>query len=260
MCKYIENLGLQKKLVKGEYYYKIDENGYPSLSEYVVSHLFKYSNISDYVLYDVVKIDVDGTTKIACKSKNFLKDDEEVITVQRIYHEIYNKSVEEDLIRIPDIKERIKYIVDLVEIETKISDFGKYLTSLLQIDKYFLNDDRHFDNIAVIRNSKNEYRLCPVFDNGAMLLSATNVYNLDDSIEKNINKMFCFPFSINFDEQVNAAVSLYGDNFSIKFTEKIIDDLLNDVKILYDDKVISRVKEILYRKILRYNNIKEGNL
>lgn len=41
-----------------------------------------------------------------------------------------------------------------------------------------MNDDRHLNNIAVIeKNGKFDY--CPIFDNGAGLLSNTQIYRMD---------------------------------------------------------------------------------
>ena len=38
-----------------------------------------------------------------------------------------------------------------------------------------MNEDRHMHNIAVLMKDDSTYRLCPVFDNGASLLSDTKM-------------------------------------------------------------------------------------
>lgn len=45
-------------------------------------------------------------------------------------------------------------IVTQVEEITKIDNFGAYLTAMLEIDAFFMNEDRHTNNIAVIYNEK----------------------------------------------------------------------------------------------------------
>lgn len=47
---------------------------------------------------------------------------------------------------------------------------------MLEIDAFFLNEDRHTNNIAVQYNAADDtYALCPLFDNGLSLLADTNM-------------------------------------------------------------------------------------
>ena len=43
-------------------------------------------------------------------------------------------------------------MVEQVERITEIEGFGKYITAMLEIDAFFVNEDRHTNNIAVIYN------------------------------------------------------------------------------------------------------------
>ena len=64
-----------------------------------------------------------------------------------------------------DVSERIQYMVTQVEEITKIENFGAYLTAMLEIDAFFMNEDRHTNNIAVIYNEETQkYELSPFFD------------------------------------------------------------------------------------------------
>lgn len=45
-------------------------------------------------------------------------------------------------------------MVEQVERITEIEGFGKYITAMLEIDAFFVNEDRHTNNIAVIYNEK----------------------------------------------------------------------------------------------------------
>ena len=50
---------------------------------------------------------------------------------------------------------------------------------MLEIDAFFLNEDRHTNNIAVQYNVADDtYALCPLFDNGLSLLADTNINDL----------------------------------------------------------------------------------
>ncbi len=57
---------------------------------------------------------------------------------------------------------------------TGLEDFGAYLAGMLEMDMFFLNEDRHTNNIALIyRHADRSYRLCPYFDMGLSLCADT---------------------------------------------------------------------------------------
>lgn len=62
--------GNQKKWKKDNYWFKADGLGYESLSEYIVSSLLKYTNVNNYVDYDIVNINYHNKLMIGCRSKN----------------------------------------------------------------------------------------------------------------------------------------------------------------------------------------------
>lgn len=66
---------------------------------------------------------------------------------------------------------------------------------MLETDAFFLNEDRHTNNIAIIRNpSTNEFSLCPYFDQGLSLLSELDGFWLDGDTEKHISRVIAKPF------------------------------------------------------------------
>ena len=75
--------GTQVKYRKGKYWYKKDNHGNEGLTEYLVSHMLTYSDLdrSEYVVYE--KGTINGCT--GCRSENFLKAGEELITFYRLY-------------------------------------------------------------------------------------------------------------------------------------------------------------------------------
>ena len=66
-------------------------------------------------------------------------------------------------------------MVEQVERITEIEGFGKYITAMLEIDAFFVNEDRHTNNIAVIYNEKTQrYSLSPLFDQGLCIFADTS--------------------------------------------------------------------------------------
>ena len=94
---------------------------------------------------------------------------------------------------------------------------------MIEIDAFLLNDDRHFNNIALIY-SNNHYKLCPIFDNGSALLSDTK---LDYQMDKNIYDLIDYAkpktFTHDFYEQLQAVEKIYGQQLEFYFNKKYVD-------------------------------------
>ena len=128
--------------------------------------------------------------------------------------------------------------------------FPRYLTLLFEIDALFLNDDRHFNNIAVLEeNGRFDY--CPIFDNGAALLSNTmdNPMEIEPrALMKNIKAR---PFVTTFNRQVISATSLFGKQLNIKkFSENELREILTDPLSFYASRDRSFIAERVVKTIL----------
>ena len=151
------------------------------------------------------------------------------------------------------IKDEIEYVVNMIERMTGITNFGKHLTAILEIDAFFLNEDRHLNNISVIRKENGTFALCPLYDFGASLFSDTfNDYPLEESYDKCVRIIHSKPFSENFDKQCEAAEQLYGVQFEFNFSMKEVDEILENAKEYYDKKTISRVRKIISAQLHKY--------
>ena len=96
------------------------------------------------------------------------------------------KELEERLSKMLQRSNRIEKFVDDVKSITRLDDFGKYLTFLLELNIYTLNVNRNFFDISLIRKEDGCYLYCPIFNNETAYLSDTqNKYPL----EKNINTL-----------------------------------------------------------------------
>ena len=57
-----------------------------------------------------------------------------------------------NLLKYDDVKDKISRTVDFIENKTGLKNVGKYITAMLELDAFFLNEDRHTNNIAFILN------------------------------------------------------------------------------------------------------------
>lgn len=111
-------------------------------------------------------------------------------------------------------KRRIAYLAEMTAEITGLRDFPQYLTLLFEIDALFCNDDRHLNNIAVIeRNGAYDY--CPIFDQGAGLLSNTRLSPMDIMPKALLGALKARPFHMTFTRQMNTARGLYGRQLEI---------------------------------------------
>jgi hypothetical protein len=239
--------GNQNKWLRDDIWYKADYTGYEGLTEYVVSHLLKKSTLKEeeYQLYKTEKIKYKYVEYLGCKTNNFLKENWQIITLERLFQNRYGESLYKSLFKISNVEDRVKFLVEQIEIITGLRDFGKYLCKLITIDALFLNEDRHMHNIAVLMNSVGTYQFCPVFDNGAALLADVKLdYPLNVDTVELIKTVRAKTFCENFDEQLDAVEKLYGQEVKFYFSENDIQALLEKEE-LYDKNEKERILEVL---------------
>lgn len=240
--------------VRGKWY-KADHKGCEALVEVLVSRLLAKSNVQDHVVYDPVLIRYHDKELAGCVSNNFRGKNEMLVPLERL-HRAYcgGKGLAAELAALPSVLERIQYTVEFVEKSTGLTGIGAYLTTILELDAFFLNEDRHTNNLAVIRNEQTKkFRLCPIFDNGLGLLSDLNDYPLSADIYTCIDRIRAKPFSASFDEQVEAANELYGSYLKFSFDRHDVSEILKTMDGLYSEDILRRAERIVFEQMRKYS-------
>lgn len=236
-------------------WYKLDQFGYEALSETLISILLEKSNIKNdtpftFVRYEPVRIIVHNRERTGCVSNNFLKEGQSVITINHLLSRIIGYPLKEKLLSLTSDKKRIAYLAEATKDCTGLDYFGEYLTLLFEIDSLFLNDDRHLNNIAVIK-SGDKYDYCPIFDNGAGLLSDTRLSPMDIEPKALIASLKSRPFNMSFTRQMNTARSLYGNRLSMpKFKREDIMEYLRPILEFYPKRDKSIIADRVVECIL----------
>lgn len=245
--------GNQLKWRDGDIWYKADYTGYEGLSEYVISHLLRKSSLKEeeFLLYDLEDIKYKSTIMHGVQSKNFLEAGWQLITLERLFKNVYGQSLNSLIYKTKDLENRLKLLVEETERITGIKGFGIYMAKMLTIDAFFLNEDRHTHNIAVLTNGSGDYKLCPIFDQGAGLLADTTMdYPIGEDVYKLIDSVKAKTICDSFEEQVDVAEKLYGSNISFSFTKKDVTDIIDGVPVSsYSTEVKERVKTICFEKM-----------
>lgn len=184
--------GTQIKYKKDGYFYKIDKTGQEGFVEYLATVVLNHSTLDEgrYVSYECCKIN----GKNGCRSRDFLKDKEEFITVHSLYQKLTgNSNLTDHLMTKRNAKERLEVILALVDgFGISIREYRNYLNVLMQLDLLIANTDRHVHNYGIIFSENEEFRIAPIFDNGRSL-----------NTDRSMNFAAC-TLSGSFEEQVTA--------------------------------------------------------
>jgi hypothetical protein len=246
--------GNQLKWYNGNTWYKADYTGYEGLAEYMVSHLLVLSDLkkNDVCLYDTEQIRYKKNMFHGCKSTNFLSDGWQLITLERLFKNFFGESLMTSMYKITSYEERIKFMVDQIIRITGLTDFGKYVSRLITIDAFFLNEDRHTHNIAVLIDSYNQFHYCPFFDHGASLLSDTSMdYPLNQEVYPLMNEVKSKTFCSSFDEQLDIVEKLYGRQITFRFTKQEVHRLIMS-EPYYPIEIKNRAEDILLYQMKKY--------
>lgn len=185
-------------------WYKQDKFGYEGLAEKVISDILQFSSLQkeEFIKYEACNIKIKDNITQGCYSENFTKEDEEIVTFKKIFNFL---QFNPDDLNILDVQDRIFYLIDLFKREIGI-DIKDYLQKIFTLDAFFLNEDRHYGNLALLYNrSLKKFKPAPIFDNGLSLLSDTQIatgYPLYYPVIDLIKKVPCRPFHCDFEEQL----------------------------------------------------------
>ena len=246
--------GNQLKWESDGIWYKADYTGYEGLTEYIISQLLVFSSLepSEYARYDLEQIRYKRKIYNGASSRNFLADDWQIITLERLFKNFCGESLTKALWHLPDEKKRVLFLVEQIQRITGLTHFGEYLDKLFTIDALFLNEDRHMHNIAVLMNGEGQYAYCPIFDNGAGLMSdTTQDYPLNEDIYEMLGEVKAKTISTDFDRQLDIAEQLYGEQIYFNFTKKDVKELI-DRAVEYPEPIRQRVEDILYSQMNKY--------
>lgn len=199
------SMGVENKYYKDGYWYKQDIGGYEGVAEETCSMILRHSNLGRqqsgeagkhyYVEYE--ECSINGRS--GCRSKNFLREDEELVTFKRLYEIACGGDLTNKVYGIQNVEERVRFVIDFVK-EYADVDCTNYLRNILSFDMLTLNTDRHFHNLALIR-TKNGYQECPIFDNGAAFLSNYGMFPPYEETKELIFQAAAKPFSGSFEQQ-----------------------------------------------------------
>ena len=126
------------------------------------------------------------------------------------------------------------------------------MNAIKALHAFFLNEDRHFHNVAVLMNEKGEFAYCPLFDHGACLLSDTTMdYPLGIDAAELMGECHGKTISRDFDEQLDEAEYLSKTTMEFYFDRKMVDDVLASCQF-YSEEEKARVRDILYMQMAKY--------
>ena len=109
-------------------------------------------------------------------------------------------------------------------------------------DTLFLNQDRHLNNIALIRD-RSGYKPCPIFDCGDSFLLDFALYSPEIESRAYLTKAQCLPFKSRFTQTVHTAQALYGKQLEVNIDKTSIDTILDKYLCYYPKQFHFLLKE-----------------
>ena len=224
--------GDQRKWEIDGIWYKADYMGYESLAEVLVSRLLKKSSLKyAFVTYDLTKIEYNNSSINACVSQDFRKEGQVLIPLEKLFRQYTGESLAVKLAEFADVRERIRYLVEQVENITGIKKFGKYITEMIEIDAFFLNGDRHTNNIAVLYDEENERTLLDTiteeshFDPEEIMITKEHLGLMEEKMAQSLSRLERNVMSLYLDGQSYVEIAK-----RLRKSEKSIDNALQRVK------------------------------
>lgn len=104
---------------KADCWYKLDQFGYEALAETMISMLLERSNIGkdtpfSFVRYRMERLYVHGRERTGCISRNFLREGQSLITVNRLLGNFLGVPLKNKLAALSSDKRRIAYLAEAV--------------------------------------------------------------------------------------------------------------------------------------------------
>ena len=229
--------GTQVKYKKDGYWYKKDNRGNEGRAEYLVSKFMQFTTLQENEFISYEEGTING--KSGCRSKNFLDEEEELVTFYRLYYNEVGKDLSKVIANMNTMEERIEYVIRFIDQSCGLN-IHAYLSKVLTLDMICLNEDRHLNNLALIMRG-NDFYPAPIFDNGVSLLTANQSVNWNFSIEENVKRVIARPFCGSHEKMVK----YLGSGFSI--------DVKSALSWL-ETEPDSIERNVLRYQINRYNN------
>lgn len=186
--------GSQQKYFKDGIWYKKDFFGGEGQAEELASLLLSCSNLepSQYVMYQQIRLNYsDG-----CCSEDFLKPNEQFVTIYRLYANMRGRNIAQDLVAMKK-EDRCRYVLDFMQEVTGL-DLHTYFANVMMLDKIIRNEDRHFNNVGVIFDGST-FKEAPIFDNGKSFFVGNYSVKAGLSISENIKRTSAKSFSGSFE-------------------------------------------------------------
>lgn len=244
--------GNQIKWYFNNCYFKADSFGYEGLAESVCYEISRFiKSPITWIKYTPCIIKEDNRVYNGCFSENFLRGDETLISFHRILSALYGSNYKKYLNG--SIADRIMFVCNSIEEYCKI-DVRSYLFTTILFDTIILNEDRHLNNLAVVKGVDG-YHIAPIFDNGLALLSDLRDYPLDNSTAFNMKNVKAKPFSSVFRKQADAVGQILPD-FILQIDAQSLSALLGEYENnIYEKSIIGRCKQVIKKQLEDTKNI-----
>lgn len=226
---------------------KLDMFGYEGASEVIASRVAANSNIPNYfpvIMYYPCYANLNGRNFCGCWSYDFQTTGVSELSFEQLCSRTFGESFYVLL-------KRSKGCVDLFYKELlrdlNIDFLWDYFSLLFSFDALIYNEDRHTNNILLMRDRDGKFFPAPLFDNGAAFCSNMFSYDITRPLYTCLRKVKAKPFLRDFENQ--ASLATYNSQVELNMVNNTI--LVSDLEEYYDRRIIGRISSVLREKGLR---------
>ncbi len=177
-----------------------------------------------------------------CSSPDFLLPGEAILTLADLFRKGGGPDWQKTVSRLPNFQSKVHWMVEQAVRLTGLEHFGVYFTLLFEIDMLFGNEDRHLNNMAVLRRGE-QFDYCPLFDFGAGLLSNVWDYPMENEPKALVRQLRARPLDTTFVRQVHAAEAAYGVQLEWDFDLRDIGAALAEPLCYYAERDMSYIRD-----------------
>ena len=178
-----------------------------------------------------------------CASLDFLLPGEAMIlTLADLFRKGVGPDWQKTVSRLPNFQSKVHWMVEQTVRLAGLEHFGVYLTLLFGINMLFGNENRHLNNIAVLRRGE-RFSYCPLFDFGAGLLSNVRDYPMEIEPKTLVRQLRARPLDTIFARQVHAAEAAYGVQLEWDFDLRDIGTALAEPLCYYEEGDMSYIRD-----------------
>lgn len=195
-----------------------------------------------WVSYHMERFEVHRHQRNGCSGPNFLQEDQSLLTLAELFRKGIGPGWKAQVSRTPNLKSRVQWLVEQTKRITELTQFGQCLTTLWEADMLFGNEDRHLNNIAVLRG-KEGFAHCLSLTLERDCCPTHGIIPWTSPPKALVGQLQAQPLRTTFARQVHAAQELYGPQLQWAFKQEDVEAPVEEPLSYYAQRDVPLIRD-----------------